>query len=279
MLPSPRNMKCLFIGAGQMATALIGGFIQSGILLADQITACDPNPDRRAAVSERYSVQVSDSFEKYSSDLIFICVKPSVVPNVIGSIKLESNPLIVSIAAGITISSIQTGFGTMDHGAEAVRPARIIRVMPNTPCLVQEAASGISAGPYATQTDVDLILRLMSSVGKAIVVPESKLDAVTGLSGSGPAYVFTMIEALADGGVATGLNRDQAQLLAAQTVLGAAKMVLETGIHPGQLKDSVASPAGTTIAGLIELERKGYRAALINAVLAATDRSHCLSKQ
>lgn len=197
-------------------------------------------------------------------------MKPGVVDSVLRTItKGSTDPLIVSIAAGITIASMESLLWAN---------ARVIRIMPNTPCLVGSAASAISAGTHATSSDIGRIQQLMSLVGAVIVVPESKLDAVTGLSGSGPAYVFTMIEALADGGVAVGLSREQAQLLAAQTVLGSAKMVLETGRHPAQLKDQVASPAGTTIAGLVALEKNSFRFALIQAVIAATERAHGLSE-
>lgn len=154
----------------------------------------------------------------------------------------------------------------------------MIRVMPNTPALLSQAASALCMGTRATPDDEDMVKALMGSVGKVFTMDEKLIAAVTGLSGSGPAYVFMTIEALADGGVAAGLPRNIAQNLAAQTVMGAAKMVLETGMHPGQLKDNVASPAGTTIAGIAELEKAGIRAAFINAVRAATDRANALSK-
>ncbi len=170
--------------------------------------------------------------------------------------------LVLSIAAGVTLGQLAEALGS--H-------CRLIRVMPNTPCLVSACAAGFSASATATADDVQLVERLLSSVGKAYELPERLLDAVTGLSGSGPAYVFVMIEALSDGGVRMGLPRDVATQLAAQTVFGAAKMLLETGLHPGQLKDQVASPGGTTIAGLQALERAGFRAALMDAVEAATN--------
>jgi pyrroline-5-carboxylate reductase len=181
-----------------------------------------------------------------------------------------SQPLLVSIAAGVATHTIAEQLGTA--------ACRLVRVMPNTPCLVGASASAYAAGPGATADDLRLVDRLFNAVGRAVAVPEKLLDAVTGLSGSGPAFVFVMIEALSDGGVRMGLPRDLATQLAAQTVFGSAKLLLETGLHPGALKDMVASPAGTTIAGLHALERGGLRAALMDAVEAAARRSAELGK-
>jgi pyrroline-5-carboxylate reductase len=172
--------------------------------------------------------------------------------------------LVISIVAGVTLRRLADGLGA---------ETRLIRVMPNTPCLVGASASGFCPNAETAATDGDLVAKLFGAVGTAIPVPENHLDAVTGLSGSGPAFVYVMIEALADGGVRAGLPRDVALKLAAQTVLGSAKMVLETGQHPGALKDAVASPGGTTIAGLHALERGGVRAALMDAVTAAANRA------
>ena len=184
--------------------------------------------------------------------------------------QLQPHTVIVSIAAGITLSTLKEAAG---------EGARVVRVMPNTPCLVGETAAAMCLGGGATDEDAELVLTLFSAVGTIYRVEEKLLSAVTGLSGSGPAYVFVMIEALADGGVRAGLPRDVAQQLAAQTVLGSAKMVLETGKHPGVLKDMVTSPAGTTIAGVHQLEIGGVRAAFINAVQAATQRADELANQ
>jgi pyrroline-5-carboxylate reductase len=178
--------------------------------------------------------------------------------------RIQPHHLVISIAAGITIKQIADALGS---------ERRIIRVMPNTPCLVGASASAFAASPQATAADVHLVQDLLNRVGRAVQVPEKLLDAVTGLSGSGPAFVAVMIEALSDGGVRMGLPRDLATMLAAQTLLGSAKLLLETGMHPGQLKDMVASPAGTTIAGLHALEQGGLRAALMDAVEAATRRA------
>jgi pyrroline-5-carboxylate reductase len=182
---------------------------------------------------------------------------------------LAKRHLIVSIAAGISLSQITDRLGS---------DIRLVRVMPNAPCQVGASASAYTAGPAASAEDIPLVDRLLNSVGRALAVPEKLLDAVTGLSGSGPAYVFVMIEALSDGGVRMGLPRDVAMMLAAQTVFGAAKMMLDTGMHPGALKDLVASPGGTTIAGLHEIERGGLRGILMDAVEAATLRSAELAK-
>jgi pyrroline-5-carboxylate reductase len=193
------------------------------------------------------------------------------MPGVLEELRslLKPSQLVISIAAGVTLSALSQALGDR---------VRLVRVMPNTPCLVGQGASGFAMGRAATQEDAALTMSLLSTVGIAVQVPESLLDAVTGLSGSGPAYAFEMIEALSDGGVFAGLPRDVATRLAAQTLLGAAKMVLATGQHPGALKDAVASPGGTTIAGLHELERGGLRGTLMNAVVAATRRSQELGR-
>jgi pyrroline-5-carboxylate reductase len=201
-----------------------------------------------------------------ASDVVFIAVKPQYVAPVLREVRpqLTKDHIIVSIAAGVTLNTLKEAAG---------EDARIVRVMPNTPCLVGETAAAMCLGGRADENDAEIISTLLSAVGKIYKVDEKLLSAVTGLSGSGPAYVFVMIEALADGGVRAGLPRDIAQQLAAQTVLGSAKMVVETGKHPGVLKDMVTSPAGTTIAGVHELERAGVRAAFINAVYAACQRA------
>jgi pyrroline-5-carboxylate reductase len=204
--------------------------------------------------------------------VLVLAVKPQTMAAVLAEVRPTVSPrhLVVSIAAGVTLGQLAAGLGP---------DARLIRVMPNTPCLVGASAAGFAAGPAATADDVALVARLFGAVGKAFAVPEHLLDAVTGLSGSGPAFVYVLIEALADGGVRVGLPRDVALALAAQTVLGSAKMVLETGTHPAALKDAVASPGGTTIAGLHALERAGFRAAAMDAVEAAARRAAELGKQ
>jgi pyrroline-5-carboxylate reductase len=257
-----------FLGAGRMAEALARGFLAAKLAAPSDLFAHDVVPDRLqfwrdaglgATPGDNRSVC-------RSSELIFIAVKPQAVGSLLKEVAADvtDRQLVVSIAAGVTIAKIEQQLGG---------PKRIVRVMPNTPCLVGAAASGIAAGAGATGEDLATVVRLFESVGVARVVAEPLLDAVTGLSGSGPAFVFAMIEAMSDGGVRAGLPRDTATALAAQTMLGAAKMVLETGEHPGALKDAVASPAGTTIEGLSVLERGGVRGAIIDAVFAAARRS------
>ena len=206
-----------------------------------------------------------------SSQAIVLAVKPQSMPQVLAELRPLVGPdhLIISIAAGVTLSAMTDGLGSN---------RRLVRVMPNTPALLGEGASGYCMGSATKPEDEATVRLCLDAVGRSYRVPEHLLDAVTGLSGSGPAFVYLMIEALSDGGVRVGLPRDIATALAAQTVLGAAKMVLETGLHPGVLKDQVTSPGGTTIAGLHALERGGLRAALMNAVEAATSRSQELGR-
>ena len=258
-----------FVGTGRMATALATGFVRDTVG-ADRICGVDPVDASRTvfadAVGPNASVAAAADDNLKNADVVFLAVKPQIMESVLKELspQLQANQLVVSIAAGIRIATLESW---LPPGI------RVIRVMPNTPCLVGEGASAVSRGTHATEGDSQLVVDLLSSVGIVESVPEKLLDAVTGLSGSGPAYVFQMIEALSDGGVKTGLPRDVATRLAAQTLLGAARMVLQTGDHPGVLKDAVTSPGGTTIAGLHELELGGLRAALMNAVEGATRRS------
>jgi pyrroline-5-carboxylate reductase len=262
-----------FIGAGRMATALARGFIEAGLATSATLVASDPVP---AAAQQFASTTggrlVADNRQVVAeSQVVFLAVKPQQMNEVLVDLRghVTAKHLVISVAAGIPLATLSTGLGP---------GPRFVRVMPNTPCLVGEGASGYCLGPGATADDGKLVGRLLAAVGRAFQVDEKLLDAVTGLSGSGPAFAFVMIEALSDGGVRVGLPRAVAQALAAQTLLGAAKMVLETGDHPGLLKDQVASPGGTTIAGLAALEEGGLRAALIAAVTAATARSVELGK-
>jgi pyrroline-5-carboxylate reductase len=263
-----------FLGAGQMATALATGWTRAGLLDTARALAADPYPPARSKFEQQTGIKTAATNAEVvaAADVLVLAVKPQVMASVLAEARPHLAPrhLVVSIAAGVTLRSLSEALGT---------GTRLVRVMPNTPCLVAESAAGFAAGSAATPEDVALVGALFGSVGKAFPVPEHLLDAVTGLSGSGPAFVYVLIEALADGGVRVGLPRDVAQALAAQTVLGAAKMVLETGQHPGALKDAVASPGGTTIAGLHALERAGFRAGLMDAVEAATRRAEELGKK
>jgi pyrroline-5-carboxylate reductase len=251
-----------------MATALASGWIRTGLLDPARTLAADPYPAARSRFEQLTGAKtVSTNVEvAAAADVLVLAVKPQVLSGVLAEVRPHLAPrhVVVSIVAGVTLATLADALGT---------GTRLIRVMPNTPCLVGASATGYAAGGAATLADVALVGTLFGAVGKAYTVPEHLLDAVTGLSGSGPAFVYVLIEALADGGVRVGLPRDVAQALAAQTVLGAAKMVLETGQHPGALKDAVASPGGTTIAGLHALERAGFRAGLMDAVEAATARA------
>ena len=251
-----------------MATALIRGMLRSGVAGSATITASDPLEPARTGLAADTGIRVYETNAPVMerSDVIVLAVKPQTMPQVLAQIRPLVGPrhLVVSIAAGISIATLLEGLGP---------ERKIVRVMPNTPALLGEGASAYALGPGVPASDEALVKSFLDSVGRAVRVPETMLDAVTGLSGSGPAFVYLMIDALSDGGVRVGLPRDIATLLAAQTVLGSARMVLETGFHPGVLKDQVTSPGGTTIAGLHALERGGVRGALIDAVEAATKRS------
>lgn len=256
-----------FIGAGKMASAMIRGMIRSGVAEPSRISTYDPVAASAAEVGA-LGVQVLGSNREVaaSSHVLVLAVKPQVMHTVLADLEPGIGPghLVISIAAGIPLKTLAAGLGP---------EPRLVRVMPNTPALVGEGAAGFCLGATATIEDEELVRRCFNSIGRAYRVPETLMDAVTGLSGSGPAFAYLMIESLSDGGVRAGLPRDIATALAAQTVLGAAKMVLETGLHPGVLKDQVTSPGGTTIAGLHALEKGAARAAFIDAVDSASRRS------
>ncbi|MFZ0828209.1 MAG: pyrroline-5-carboxylate reductase [Verrucomicrobiia bacterium] len=266
-------LKIGFLGAGKMATALAKGFIRAELVVPKEIIASDPHDAaRKNFATEIGAKAVTANVEVVKfAQILILATKPDQVSTVLAEIcgKFTGNHLLISIAAGVTLSKLEAALPSGAH---------VVRVMPNTPALVGAGASAFALGKSATATDGELAKKLLSAVGMAIQVKESLLDAVTGLSGSGPAYVYQFIEALSDGGVAAGLPRDVASSLAAQTVLGAAKMVLETGQHPGALKDQVTSPGGTTIEGLHELEKGRLRAVVMSAVRAATEKSKKLGQ-
>jgi pyrroline-5-carboxylate reductase len=273
MADSGEKHRVGFLGAGRMATALAKGLVASQFTAAGSIVASDPLPKARSAFeAETGGRALASNVEVVrASDLLILAVKPQQMADVLADVKNEVKPshLVVSIAAGVAIKTLADSLG---------EKARLARVMPNTPCLIGAGASAYAIGGAATSADGALVGELLSTVGIAFELPEKLLDAVTGLSGSGPAYVYLVIEALSDGGVMMGLPRDAATKLACQTVFGAARMVLETGESAAALKDAVTSPGGTTIAGLHALESGGVRAALMNAVRAATVRSQSLGK-
>ena len=257
-----------FLGAGRMATALAQGFVKAGLVQPGQIFANDVVPAACKAFGTATGATLCKSNAEIlnSASVVILAVKPQQAGEVLAEIqpRFTSQHLLISIAAGLTLTKMESALPAK---------ARVIRVMPNTPALVGASASGFACGKAAAKEDAALAQQLLSAVGIAVEVKESLLDAVTGLSGSGPAYVYQFIEALSDGGVASGLPRDLATKLAAQTVLGAAKMVIETGEHPGVLKDAVTSPGGTTIEGIHELEKGKLRGTVMNAVRAATEKS------
>ncbi|RNC71423.1 MAG: pyrroline-5-carboxylate reductase [Desulfuromonadales bacterium] len=262
-----------FIGGGNMAEAIIRGLLAGG-MPATSIVVAEPEAQRREFLQGRYGVGVraANADAVTGADAVVLSVKPQMFREVVASLGAPAltGKLLVSIMAGVTAAAIEETSGA---------PVRVVRVMPNTPALVLEGASALSRGSNASDDDLVFTRQIFDLVGTTCVVDEKLMDAVTGLSGSGPAYVFTFIESLSDAGVKNGLPRDAATRLAVQTVLGAAKLVQETGDHPAVLRDKVTSPGGTTIAGLAALEREGFRNAVIAAVDAATDRSAALGKK
>jgi pyrroline-5-carboxylate reductase len=256
-----------FIGAGNMAEALVRGLRAAGVAPA-QLRAGDPAAERRDELGRRYGIETTSDNAAVAAwaEVVVLAVKPQAMTEALATLRdaLAHDALVVSIAAGVATASIE---------AELAPGTRVMRAMPNTAAMVLAAATAIAKGAHATEVDVELTSELFAAVGRCVALPERALDAVTGLSGSGPAYVMLVIEALADGGVNAGLSREVAQLLAAQTVYGAAKLQLETGEHPAVLRDRVTSPGGTTSEGLRCLEARGVRAAFVEAVAAATARS------
>jgi pyrroline-5-carboxylate reductase len=263
-----------FIGGGNMAAALVKGLLHSKVVPPEGIIVSDVKEDRLQMLRDKHGIRTTtDNHELVrDADVVVLAVKPQVIDKVLGAIGNEIRPtqLVVSVAAGVPVVAME---------ARLPDGARVVRTMPNTPATVDAGATAIAPGTHATAEDLEIAKELFAAVGRVVTLDESLLDAVTGLSGSGPAYVMLMIEALADGGVKVGLHRDTALLLAAQTVYGSAKLLLETGEHPGRLKDMVTSPGGTAIAGLHTLESGGLRRTLIDAVEAATTRSAALGEQ
>ena len=267
------QVRFAFIGGGNMAEALIKGLLSGLGVKPQQIMATDVVPERRTYMQTTYGITASadNKHAVQESAAVILAVKPQIMPTILEEIApvVNSETLVISIAAGITLQTLQRALGDS---------RRVVRVMPNTPALVLAGAAGISPGKAATASDIALVERIFNAVGRAMVVSDEMMDVVTGLSGSGPAFIFALIEGLSDGGVLMGLARQTATLLAAQTVLGAAKMVLETGKHPGELKDMVTSPDGTTIAGMQALESGGLRGLMMEAVRRATERSEALGR-
>ncbi|NJM45426.1 MAG: pyrroline-5-carboxylate reductase [Alkalinema sp. RU_4_3] len=260
------------IGGGVMGEALLSRLIEQQVYAPSSVMVSDPMPERRQYLEAQYGIQVTDNNLEAAtaSEVLFLAIKPQVFGTVATQLKGEGSTkaLVLSILAGTTLEQLEAGFPD--------RP--VVRVMPNTPAAVGAGVSALSGGKLATVEHLAQARKILGTVGQVVEVPEHLMDAVTGLSGSGPGYVAIVIEALADGGVLSGLPRGVAMELAIQTVLGTATLIREKGMHPGQLKDLVTSPGGTTIAGVAKLESLGLRTALIEAVKAATDRSMELGK-
>ena len=268
------NKTIGFIGAGNMAETLLSGLISTNRSKPSDIICSDIRQDRLESLKETYGIQVTTNNTEVirSAEIIIYAIKPQIMAKVIKETAsvLDASKLIISIAAGVPMAAIES----LIH-----KDLRLIRAMPNLCVAVQEGATAIAAGSHAKKEDIEQAMTIFSSVGRCVFLKENNLmDAVTGLSGSGPAYIFMIVDALADAGVKMGLSRQEARILSSQTVLGAAKMLLETEYHPGELKDMVTSPGGTAIAGLHTLEKGGLRTTLIDAVEAATSRSQELGE-
>jgi pyrroline-5-carboxylate reductase len=258
-----------FIGGGQMAEALIRGIIEAGLYKADGVFVTEPNQERREYITETYGVQgFADSEPLWKScKTVFLAVKPQVMEIVLAASKkfISTEHLIITIAAGLPISFYEKGIARND--------CKIIRVMPNTPALVLEGASGMSGNKNVSNDELFRCKEILDKIGQAVILDESALDAVTGLSGSGPAYVFTFADAMIDAGIKAGLPRPTAETLAIQTILGSAKLLIESKKHPAELRAMVTSPGGTTIAAQHVLEREGFKGILMDAIEAAVNRS------
>lgn len=261
-------MKIGFIGLGNMATAMIGGMLRKGLVQPENIVGSAKTEKTAEAVAKQFGIQTCTDNREVAkqSDYLFLAVKPVFLTEVIDEIKgvISENTVIVSIAAGKTINWLTEEFG---------RPVKMIRCMPNTPALVGEGCTALCAGETVTAAEKEQVMAWLTSFGVSSEVPERLMDVVVGVSGSSPAYVFMFIEAMADAAVAAGMPRKQAYEMAAQSVLGSAKMVLETGKHPGELKDMVCSPGGTTIEAVKVLEEMGMRAAVMDAMEACIEKS------
>lgn len=268
------DKKVGFIGCGNMSKAIIAGLVAAGQVKPENILVFDRKPATNQAMHQQYGITAAQSAEEVArqSDILFGAVKPNVILSVLKDIagSLNKETVLVSIAAGVTLDSLASVLG---------HDRKIIRVMPNTPALVNEGMTSVTPNVLVTAEEADEIVQIFNGFGKAALVPEYLIHAVVGVSGSAPAYVFMFIEAMADAAVLGGMPRAQAYQFAAQAVKGAAQMVLETGKHPGELKDMVCSPGGTTIEAVKVLEQKGFRSAVIEAMQQCMAKSESMSKQ
>ncbi len=261
-----------FIGGGNMAEAMIRGLLRGNDFSPAQVSVSGPREERMRELHDAYGIEATtDNHVPAAAEIVVLSVKPQILSRVLDDVggAISADALVISIAAGVPVSSIQERLAA---------GTRVIRAMPNTPALVDAAATAIAGGEHAREADLLDAKKIFDAIGITVILEESSMDAVTGLSGSGPAYVFLILEALSDAGVKVGLSRRTSQLLAAQTLLGSAKLLLETNEHPGRLKDMVTSPGGTAITGLHTLENGGVRTTLMNAVEAATRRSRELGE-
>lgn len=262
-----------FIGSGNMATAMINGIMNSELVTSNKIIVSDPTITKLEELKKKYEITTTTNNKEVAqrADILILAVKPQYYPVVIEEIKeeIKEDAIIVSIAAGQKIEKIEKLFG---------KKIKIVRAMPNTPALVGESMAALSQSSSISADELDLICKIFNSFGKCEVVQENLMDAVTAISGSSPAFIFMIIEAMADGAVLEGMPREKAYTFAAQAVLGSAKMVLETGKHPAELKDMVCSPGGTTIEGVSVLEENGMRSCVIKAIQATSNKSKDLSK-
>jgi len=264
----PHIRKLALIGAGKLGEGLLTGMLGSHFIPVSHVEATVEHQSDADSLRERYGVKAHTNNRQAVSgaDLVLICLKPQQVKGVLLEVKkhLRKDALIISAAASVTTAFIERHLG---------RPARVVRAMPNTPCLIRHGMTALARGPHATDADIQVAQAIFTAMGRTVVVDEKHMDAITGLSASGPAYVYTIIEALAEGGVKMGLPRSLSTELTAQTLLGASALVLQTGEHPAKLKDMVTTPAGCTIDGLLELEEGGLRVTLIKAVVKAASRA------
>jgi pyrroline-5-carboxylate reductase len=267
MRPLPTK-KLALIGAGKIGEALLSSMLGAQLIPVHRVVATDADPPRADYIAEKYGVKVSTNNPQAvaGADLVMVCVKPQQVSEVLREIRrnLAKNTLVISVAASVTTAMIER---ELDHGH------RVVRVMPNTPCLIRQGMTAVTRGKHATEEDLKIAQAIFSAMGRTVIVDEKHMDAITGLSASGPAYVYMIIESLAEGGVKLGLPRELSTELSAQTLLGASALVLQTGEHPAKLKDVVTTPAGCTIDGLLELEEGGLRVTLIKAVVRAAQRA------